>query len=365
MSALASLTERIHRQGTIGFDEYVEICLDEFYGAHGGRAGGGGGDFITSPELGPLFGAVVARALDTWWDELSRPDPFFVVEAGAGAGTLARAVLDAAPRCLTALRYLLVERSAALRERQPSVVPLEPPALVLGPLDHSIDEDEDEGVRPLPGRGPLLAALEELPVGPLTGVVLANELLDNLPFGLLERRDGSWFEVRVGEGIEEVLTAAHNPPPIEVPDGGRVPVQEAAADWLRRAARLLDRGRVVVIDYAATTAELADRPWTEWVRTYRSHGRGGHPLEHPGEQDVTCEVCVDQLKPAPTQQRTQAEFLRAHGLDELVDEARRHWEATAAAPTLESMKAKSRISEAAALTDEAGLGAFKVLEWIL
>src|SRR5262249_32093213 len=68
------------------------------------RGGGAGrrGDFLTSPEVGPLFGAVIARALDGWWDELGRPDPFVVVEAGAGVGTLAREVLHATPACVRA-----------------------------------------------------------------------------------------------------------------------------------------------------------------------------------------------------------------------------------------------------------------------
>src|SRR5690349_24077989 len=73
------------------------------------------GDFLTSPEVGPLFGAVLARALDTWWDELGAPDPFVLIEAGAGTGTLWRAVRAAAPRCAAALRPVLVERSARLR----------------------------------------------------------------------------------------------------------------------------------------------------------------------------------------------------------------------------------------------------------
>ena len=61
---------------------------------------------------------MVARALDRWWHDLGRPDPFTVVEAGAGTGTLARAVLFARPACLPALTYVLVERAAALRRRQ-------------------------------------------------------------------------------------------------------------------------------------------------------------------------------------------------------------------------------------------------------
>ena len=70
------------------------------YGEHGFYASGGRagrrGDFITSPEVGPLFGAVLARAIDAWWNELGRPSDFAVVEAGAGPGTLARAILAAA-----------------------------------------------------------------------------------------------------------------------------------------------------------------------------------------------------------------------------------------------------------------------------
>src|SRR5204863_494423 len=175
-----------------------------FYG-RGGHAGRGGGDFITSPEVGPLFGAVLARALDAWWDELDRPDPFVVVEAGAGAGTLARAVLDARPSCAIALRYVLVERSLVLRRRQAERLSLEPARLALGPVG---PDDPDLGRRPIAGLGPLVTALAELPAGPFTGVVLANELLDNLAFRLLERTHEGWAEVRVGERLDEVVVPA-------------------------------------------------------------------------------------------------------------------------------------------------------------
>jgi SAM-dependent MidA family methyltransferase len=320
---------------------------------------------VTSPELGPLFGAVVARAFDAWWDDLGRPDPFVVVEAAAGAGTLARAVLDAAPTCAPAMRYLLVERSPALRERQHASVAAEPAAWVLGPA--AAGDDEDEGRRSLPGRGPLVASLAELPVGPL----------DNLAFALLERRGGAWLEVRVGEGddgqLEEVLAPAlpalaaeadrHAPDP---PEGSRIPLQHQAQEWLRRALRLLERGRVVVVDYVATTEELARRPWQGWIRTYRGHGRGGHPLDQPGDQDITCEVAADQLGRVrvPAIDRSQADFLRAHGLDELVEAARAEWRERAPVGDLEALRARSRVSEAAALTDLAGLGSLRVLEWV-
>ena len=82
------------------FSEVMDLALYDpshgFYAA--GGAAGRRGDFITSPEVGPLFGAVVARALDGWWRAWGEPDPFVVVEAGAGAGTLAISVLTAQPR---------------------------------------------------------------------------------------------------------------------------------------------------------------------------------------------------------------------------------------------------------------------------
>ncbi len=84
------------------FDEWMERRLygpDGFFASHG-EAGGARGDFVTSPEVGPLFGAVLARALDAWWAELGWPDGFTVVEAGAGRGALAAAILRAEPACL-------------------------------------------------------------------------------------------------------------------------------------------------------------------------------------------------------------------------------------------------------------------------
>jgi SAM-dependent MidA family methyltransferase len=72
---------------------------DAGFFARGHGAGRARGDFVTSPEVGPLFGACVARALDRWWRDLGAPDPFVVLEAGAGPGRLCREVLRAEPEC--------------------------------------------------------------------------------------------------------------------------------------------------------------------------------------------------------------------------------------------------------------------------
>jgi SAM-dependent MidA family methyltransferase len=322
----------------LSFERFMELAL---YGEHGfytrgGRAGRRA-DFLTSAEVGPLFGAVVARFLDAEFERLGRPHPFTFVEAGAGAGTLARAVLAARPACTDSLRYVAVEVSATQRREHPAGV----------------------------------ESIGALPAGPVDGVVLANELLDNLPFRLVVF-DGAWREAFVAESaggeLVEVLGPALDPVPTVLParpaHGARAPLQDAAREWLASARALLRSGRVVVVDYARpATAELAARPWREWLRTYRSHGRGGHYLADPGEQDITADVALDQL-PEPDAVRTQAQFLRRWGIDELVAEGRDAWARAAAAPDLGAIAMRSRALEAEALLDPAGLGGFTVAEWI-
>jgi SAM-dependent MidA family methyltransferase len=372
-----SIHDEIHRRGPIPLSEVLEEALYApgvgFYET-GGAAGRRHGDFLTSPEVGPLFGAVVARALDAWWLAMGAPDPFLVVEAGAGVGTLAQAVLKAAPECTSALRYVLVERSTALRIRQAERVPIELPALVLPPVDADTQEPVPEAIP-----GPLCTSLGDLPRVPGTSaVVLANELLDNLAFDLAARHDDQWHEVLVGlQGtgpelvetlvpLDEARSVLLDRLAPDAPDGARVPLQAAAGEWLRSAlATAGTDGRVVVLDYAATTADLAKRSPAEWLRTYRDHASGGHYLADLGHQDVTCEVAVDQLASvqAPTRDRSQADWLRDHGLDELVAEGKRLWAERAHVGDLAAVASRSRITEAEALSDPTGLGAFRVLEW--
>ncbi len=307
---------------------------DGFYTARG-RAGRRG-DFITSPEVGPLFGAVVARFLDAEWERLGRPDPFVVVDAGAGPGTLARTVAVAAPACRDAMRYVGLERSAQQRESHPAEIES---------TDHLPDELFD-------------------------GVIIANELLDNLPFRLAVF-DSGWREAFVAQlpdgRIVEQLSSPFEPAPSVLPAdaalGARAPLQDQAAAWVAQARSLLRSGALVVIDYCTpSTATLAERPWRDWLRTYREHDRGGHYLADPGAQDITTEVAIDQL-PEPDAVRSQRQWLQLHGIDELVEEGRRAWEGLSGAPDLAALTMRSRISEAEALLDPDGLGGFSVLEW--
>ncbi|HEY5156055.1 MAG TPA: SAM-dependent methyltransferase [Acidimicrobiales bacterium] len=373
---------RIHRHGPIGCGPVIDLALydpdDGFYGSGRGRAGRRG-DFLTSPEVGPLFGAVIARALDAWWDELGRPDPFTVVEAGAGRAMLARTVLLAEPRCATALTYVLVERSPVLRAEHADHLPVTDPSLAFPPRAGDDDDDEevldDRGI----GTGPRVVSLAELPALGVVGVVLANELLDNLSFALVQRTDDGWDEVRLALTGDDLPLVEHLVPASAVDAaladrlapgaavGARLPLQREAGAWLSEALARVHRGRVVVIDYASSAAELADRPWTEWVRTYQGHGPGGSAWEDLGSQDITCEVDETQLALVrrPDRAQDQAAFLDGHGLAELVAEGRRVWAEQAHVGDLPALRARSRVAESEALVDPAGLGAFRVFEWLV
>ena len=361
----------IRRHGSLPFDRVMAVALydpdDGFYAA-GGRAGRRG-DFLTSPEVGPLFGAVVARALDRWWEEAGRPEVFVVVEAGAGPGALARAVLQAPPACGPALRYVLVESSAAQRALHTEHLPVEDPVAAFASIP---DPDLDGGVPTPPG--PIVVSLAELPRLTAPCVVLANELLDNLPFGVAVRAHGGWSEVHVAVGdgdLVELLVPLDDPTARRLdevapaaPEGARLPLPRGATDWLAEAREAAGRGgRVVAIDYGRPAAELATWEPGAWLRTYRGHQRGGPPLADLGSQDITGEVPLDLIQPEPDAVRPQAEWLVEHGIDELVEEGRRVWRERSAIGDLVAVRARSRVHEAEALTDPEGLGAFLVLEW--
>ncbi len=329
-------------RGDVQFEgrPFNEFMNDALYGENGfymrgNKAGRRGGDFITSPEVGPLFGTVIAGYLDDCWERFGTPTQFDVVECGAGPGTLARSILAARPRCLQAFNYVAVEVSAAQRALHP------------------------KGVE----------SRETMPEGPITGVVLANELLDNLPFRLFVF-DGAWMEAFVaqtpdGKFVEVLHKPAELPSvlPATAALGSRVPIQDAASAWVDNALSILERGRLVLFDYcSATTSEVAALPWREWLRTYKEHERGGHYLLEPGSQDITAQVVLDQL-PDGCEAMPQAQFLGQWGIDDFVREGVAYWENMTGAPDIAALKMRSRVVEREALTEVAGLGGLTCMTW--
>ena len=290
---------------------------------------------MTSPEVGPLFGAVVANALDAEWRRLGEPADFVVTEVGAGPGSLARSVLFAEPACREALMYRTVERSALQRSHHPDGVEI-----------HTT-----------------------FPTEPVVGVVFANELLDNLPFTPVQSDGEKWYEIRVierdGQLIEfpvlaEAPLAGVCNERFDVLSSGRRYLQSEATEWVSSAQASLLAGRLIVIDYARdSSAEVM-------VRTYAEHGHAGDPLEGLGTKDITIDVDLKQMQKAHGEgftHRPQAEWLAEHDIESLVEQGRAAWSAGAATGDLAALRGRSRVREAEALRDIEGLGSFQVLEW--
>ncbi len=238
------------------------------------------------PSSAELVGWMV-EAIDGWWAELGCPDPFTLVEIGAGDGARAQAFLAAGPACLTALRCVLVEADPVLRDRQRARLPIESPILVLGPVGPGDgddggdgDVDPDEQTRAVAGIGPLITSLPESPVVDGDALVVAVGWVSRLPSDRLEWRDGRWWEIRLAAGDDSELSELPNPHdrdraagadrllaepgagagsrPVARPDGARYAALTAAVSWLAGALRMAGSGRLAVIDrWTEVTRPLA------------------------------------------------------------------------------------------------------------
>ncbi len=269
------------------------------YYARAGRRSGRAGDFFTSVDAGPLFGELLAAQFAEM-HRLAAPEgtaaaaAFDVVEAGAGSGRLARGVLDHAaaawPGLYRDLRLTLVERSPAARAAQDAT---------LGP--HAAR---------------LARAGAELPAR-VRGIIFANELLDALPVhsvvmtaaGLREvyvdSRDGRLVETLgpVSPAVEAHVERFG----IRLETGWRTEVSPAAAGWVTAAARCLERGFLLLIDYGHEARELYSPTHAQGtLACYRRHrvetagdGRAAAPwLEEPGARDITAHVDLTAVRTA-------------------------------------------------------------------
>ena len=375
----------------------------------GRGAGRGGRDFITSPEVGELFGRIVGRRIDEIWDSWECPDPFFVVEAGAGRGRLAQSILNSKPRCADALRYVLVERSSEQRAQMNDRLVLDPPESVLA-------HDGEDLVSP--GPGPRAIALDTLPRGLPNAVVLANELVDNLVFDVEEEVAGEWYEILIGTDgdrfvevhtgpavapcasasasastdgapsastAERLSTGTDDAPSANTDDAPsantddapsantddqapRRPVLVGWKRWMVDMQAVAPTLSLLLFDYGGTMSEIVDRS-PNWLRTYTAQHEGGAYFERPGSQDVTTDVPFDLLAHDLEQSRftqvsfaSQTTWLADQGIDQDVKTANEQIPEHLDPGDIGQLRARSVVNEAAALTDPTGLGAFRVLE---
>jgi SAM-dependent MidA family methyltransferase len=266
---IGRVRQRIGQSGPISFAEFMEAALyDPNEGFYARAPIGDDGHFVTSPHVSGAFGDLLARQLGWCWDTLGEPEPFTVVELGAGDGTLAQRILDAVgavPDFASALRYVAVERTLGQRDR----------LAALG-----------------------LETFESLAeTAPVTGCVVANELLDNVPFHVLRERGGRMVEVLVGadrdrlvqvegEPTEEAVAALKRP----LAEGEERPVSPQAMGIVKEIAAALERGYAFLFDYGFVAGETPGP-----VHAYRDHRVLAEVLEDPGSRDVTAAVDLEAV----------------------------------------------------------------------
>jgi SAM-dependent MidA family methyltransferase len=336
------LRSRIRENGPMPFRDFMEAALyDPAEGFFQREAIGERADFVTAPHLSPAFGVLMARQIHELWALLDKPDPFVVIEVGAGDGTLAGQVLEfLSPDVRPRLEYVAVERTVA-------------------------------GRRALAGMDVTVAgSLDDVPRHAV-GCVIANELLDNVPFRWVRREVQGLMEMHVdleGDGwvlVPGPLTSVH----LEawgrdlVPGEERI-VQQDALELVRQAATLVDRGYLWIADYGFTGGAFPREP-----HGYRGHRLEGDVLADPGSRDITAGVDFDgvtqTLRDAgltvwgPVAQR---DALVALGYPDLEDDARRkQTQAADEGRGLDAARIYSARQRASLLVERSGLGDFLIL----
>ncbi|MFO1303960.1 MAG: SAM-dependent methyltransferase [Burkholderiales bacterium] len=266
---VASVRERIEASGGwLSFADYMQHVLYApglGYYAAGARKLGASGDFVTAPEMTPLFGRALAKPVAAI---LEATGGDAVVEFGAGSGALARDILATLP----AMRYRILEVSPDLRERQRAT---------LLPFASRVEW------------------LDRLPAA-IEGVVVMNEVLDAVPPHVIARRGGDWMERGVAwngalawsdrplhEGALRNLAAARFPPSGDYTSE----INPAAEALVRSVAMRVRRGALIAIDYGFPRAEYyhPQRATGTLMGHYR-HRAHEDPFLWPGLSDLTAHV---------------------------------------------------------------------------
>lgn len=282
MNPLQAFVQTRLATGPLAAAAVMELALYHpewgYYRRAQGPWGFQGADYYTALDLGPLLGMALARRLEAAWERLGRPDPFTVLEPGAGRGWLGRDLLQAAAGPFAqALRYLH-------RDDNPAAAAAARLALA-----------------PFLASGQARLVTEREPLEPFAGAILSNELFDALPaqpwrwdgarwtFEALEAAGPNW---RPGTPCEATdWFAFHAEGGLESGDGA--PWCENLPALVRELAGVLRAGLFLTIDYGDTTARLLDKGAD--LRRYKGHEVDGHWWDDLGGADLTADVDFTRL----------------------------------------------------------------------
>jgi SAM-dependent MidA family methyltransferase len=299
MKTLAQVihSETIACGGVLPFSRFMELalyCPKLGYYETKTDSIGRRGDFYTSASVGELFGQLLAFQFAEWLEELkSKSSRLKIVEAGAHNGQIARDILtwlqSCRPTLFEELEYGMIEPSTTRQEWQ------------------------RETLKSFDGKVHWLSGLDwEL----LDGIIFSNELLDAFPVHRLgwDSRQKKWFEWGVtgdaGQfawakipktGLKLPPLILNLPAPLleVLPDGYTIEINPAAEAWWRVAAKSLNHGKLMAVDYGLTDDELfLPSRNNGTLRAFFQHHFADDLLANPGEQDLTAHVNFSAIQRA-------------------------------------------------------------------
>ena len=306
------------RGGWLPFERFLELALYApglgYYSA-GAHKFGSAGDFVTAPDLSPLFGRCLARQCR----DVLAVTGGDVLELGAGSGALAASLLPELEALGTLpQRYLILEPSAELRQRQQQRLAALPPEL----------RDRVAWLDGLPER--------------LRGVILGNEVVDALPVQRFRITDQGprplgvaleadrmvWREGPPSARLERRLQALQRELGHALPVGYCSEIDHCLGQWLAALADCLETGLLLLVDYGHPRREYYHPERSDGtLRCYYRHRLHADPFLYPGLQDITASVDFSALADAGLAAGLQLEgytsqawFLLGCGLEALLAE---------------------------------------------
>jgi len=283
-TAEAEIRHRIAQRGAITFAEFMELALYWPGGGYyvTGDPTGAQGDFYTSPQVHPVFGTLIAVQLFQMWRLLGEPDPFTVVELGAGNGLLCRDIVAAAgelpPTFVDCLSYVCLD-------------------LRWGNL---VGGQEPSGVNRVAAVG--------IPFRHLVGCIISNEYFDAFPVHQVTLIEGTLSEIYVtqvegdlvmnaGGLSDSALAARFDDLDLGLEEGQVAEVNLGLGSWALEAAQALHRGFILTVDYGARAPELysAQNRKRGTLTTFYNHTQIDSPLRYVGWQDITAQVDFTSL----------------------------------------------------------------------
>lgn len=335
------IADQIRDGGAISFRDFVELALYHpelgYYNRPQAELGREG-DFYTSPQVGPVFGWTMGRAIANQFlkedyfcgilrSKARGTEPISIVEFGAGKGFLAWDVMEyfkyQHPEWLEQIQYVLVEQSAAFRRHQEKLF----------------------GQDPVIRQRIRWTVAEELPK--FRGIVLANEFVDALPFHrIVLTREGfreifvnfnesGFCEIlgplstpRLEQLVEDVVKDFEKQCGVPWPVGQPMEISVDALDWVASLTQWLERGQVILIDYGDAAGKLHSVPrFQGTVKAFFKHQIHDRLFDHIGEQDLTSDVNFSLLVTAAKnhgfvgcQLTTQADFLQKNEILKVVED---------------------------------------------